>query len=176
MNDNPDFNNNPQRQILNNLNDAQFQNNNENQIFPTDTQNNQFINLNETTQIQNVENITNDNIDSQFSLGTTNNTNFTNTLKSQTDMVQPSDNHFINNTNNYNETSLNDLNIDGTYNQMLKTDYSQEPKVRENIEKSKKNTIPITKELKTFLLIALVLFGFIIIMPYIFDFVRNIRR
>ena len=51
-------------------------------------------------------------------------------------LIYDENNLFIHSNTNYNETSLNDLNVDGTYNQMLKTDYSQEPKVRENIEKS----------------------------------------
>ena len=77
--------------------------------------------------------------------------------------------------NQFNETSLNDLNVEEGYNNIQTTDYSYDPKVRENIEGRKKNTITITGEMKIFIIIALVLLIFILVMPYIFDFLRDIK-
>ena len=76
---------------------------------------------------------------------------------------------------NQNNNMINNLNIDGTYNGIQAPDYVNEPIVRENIERKKKNTITITKELKTVIIIALVLLVFIIIMPMFFDLLNNIR-
>lgn len=82
----------------------------------------------------------------------------------------------INNTvNNQDNDMINNLNIDGTYNGIQAPDYVNEPIVRENIVGQKKNTITITKELKTVIIIALVLLVFIIIMPIFFDLLNNIR-
>ena len=82
-------------------------------------------------------------------------------------------NKFINNNIDTTSTSLNNLNIPGEYNNMPKVDYSQEPKVKENMQK--KNTITITGEAKVFLIIIAVLLLFTFVMPIIFDFVRDIQ-
>ena len=84
------------------------------------------------------------------------------------------DNRFLS-QNEFNETSLNELNVEGGYNNIERTDYSQEPQVRANIDGQKKNTITITGEMKTFIIIALVLLIFIFAMPYIFDLIREIK-
>ena len=78
---------------------------------------------------------------------------------------------------NYNETSINDLNVDGGYNHMEKApDYVNSPEVKENINPTKKNTITITKELKTVIIIVGVMLAFvIIIMPLLFDLINKIR-
>lgn len=78
---------------------------------------------------------------------------------------------------NYNETSITDLNVDGVYNHMEKApDYVNSPEVRENINPTKKNTITITKELKTVIIIVGVMLAFvIIIMPLLFDLINKIR-
>lgn len=70
---------------------------------------------------------------------------------------------------------LNNLNIVGNYNGMEAPSYVNEPIVKENITQNKKNTITITKELKTVIIIALVLLVFIIIMPIISDLLNKIR-
>ena len=76
----------------------------------------------------------------------------------------------------YNETSINDLNVDGAYNKMnVAPDYVNDKQIKDNIESHKKNTVPVSKELKTVIIIALILLVFIIIMPMIFDFLNNLR-
>ena len=74
-----------------------------------------------------------------------------------------------------NQTYLNDMNVSGTYNKMEAPSYASDPKVAENINNHKKNTIPVTKELKTIIIISLLLLVFIIIMPIIFDLINNVR-
>lgn len=81
-------------------------------------------------------------------------------------------NKFINNNIDTTSTSLNNLNIPGEYNNMPKVDYSQEPKVKENMQK--KNTVTITSEGKIFLVIIAILLIFIFVLPTIFDLIRNI--
>ena len=79
------------------------------------------------------------------------------------------------------ETSLSDLNVDGTYNRMnVAPDYVNDPKVMEilhpeQVPEKKKNTLTITKEIKMVFVIALVLFAFIMLIPYISDIVNKIR-
>ena len=73
------------------------------------------------------------------------------------------------------ETYLNDMNVNGAYNKMEAPEYVNDQKVVENINAPKKNTITITKELKTIIIISLILLVFIFIMPVIFDLVTNIR-
>jgi len=87
------------------------------------------------------------------------------------EIIKPQQNRFINNSMPSENTTLNDLNVDGAYNNMPKVDYSQEPKVQENLKK--KNTVTITSEGKVFILIIIVLLLFTFVMPYIFDFFRN---
>ena len=74
-------------------------------------------------------------------------------------------------------TALNDLNVDGEYNNIPKVDYSNDPQVRQNLEQNshKKNTITITKEGKVFILIIVAMLIFIFTMPYIFDLIREIK-
>lgn len=101
---------------------------------------------------------------------------FVDVLKEGGVNIEVPQNKFINDNNNFNETSINDLNINGEYNKLPSIDYSNDPKVIENINnQKKKNTIKISKELSTFLLICAILFVFIFIMPYIFDLIRNIQ-
>ena len=71
---------------------------------------------------------------------------------------------------------LNDMNVNGTYNHMdAPPEYVNDQQVKENIVAPKKNTVPISKELKTVFIIALVLLVFIIVMPLLFDLLNNIR-
>lgn len=70
--------------------------------------------------------------------------------------------------------SLNELNIEEEFSNIPR-DYSNDAKVQHNLEQEKKkNTITITGEMKVFLLIIAVLLLFTFVMPYIFDFFRNI--
>ncbi len=79
-------------------------------------------------------------------------------------------------TQSYNDTSINDLNVDGTYNRMnVAPEYVNDQQVKENIQAPKKNTVPISKELKTVFVIALILLAFIIVMPMLFDLLNNLR-
>lgn len=98
-------------------------------------------------------------------------------LKQEGINVHGNQSRFINSTG-YNETSITDLNISEDYNNLNKIDYTKDPKVMQNIQQyegneNKKNTIPISKELKMIFMIAIGLFVFILIMPYIFDLFRN---
>ena len=54
-------------------------------------------------------------------------------------------------------------------------DYVRDPEVQENIHPTKKDTVTITKEMKTVLIIVGVMLAFIIIMPFLFDLVSKIR-
>ncbi len=86
------------------------------------------------------------------------------------------DNKIKSEPQNYNDTSINDLNIDGQYNRMEKMpDYVRDPEIQENIHPTKKDTVTITKEMKTVLIIVGVMLAFIIIMPFLFDLVSKIR-
>ena len=96
-------------------------------------------------------------------------------LKAQ--VVKEQQNQFINKESIRNETSLNDLNVDGKYNKLDKSPYSDEEKVRDNIDNRQKHNIKITldHEKKVFLIIVAVMLVFIFIMPFIFDLIENIR-
>ena len=117
--------------------------------------------------------------------GNPNNTNQTNNINNIPNPIMNTNPNPINNIGNQqnkfinygnpNETALNDLNVEGTYNKLEKPVYTNEPQVRENIENNKKNTIPVSKELKTVIIIALVLLIFIIFIPMVFEFVNDIR-
>ena len=114
-------------------------------------------------------------------LGDTSNVTYEDTLdkpvESENDFSN-ANNQFIN-TNNYSETALNDLNVDGTYNKLNSDyyqpkDYVNDPAVRENMNPKKKNTVVISQELKMIFLIAMGLLLFIFVMPVISDFIRGI--
>ncbi len=94
-------------------------------------------------------------------------------------VVEKKENQYVNSENRHNDTSLNDLNVEGNYNKLATptTPYSNDEQVRENIEYHEKKTVKltITQEMKIFIIIGIVMLIFIIIMPYIFDIVENIR-
>lgn len=73
------------------------------------------------------------------------------------------------------QTYLNDMNVNGAYNKMEAPIYVNDQKVVENMQGPKKNTITITKELKTIIIISLILLVFIFVMPNIFDLINNFR-
>lgn len=89
-------------------------------------------------------------------------------------------NQFINTANNFGETSLNELNVEGNYNNVATNqvfepaDYINDPKVQANIHPEKANTVTISKELKTVALLAIGLLLFIFVMPFLFDIVQKI--
>ena len=106
------------------------------------------------------------------------NNNFT----EENPLLNQKNNKFITQNIETQSTALNDLNVDGTYHNMGKYDYSQDPRVKANLEQNnlnqtakQKNTITITSEGKIFIIIIIALLLFTIVMPYIFDFIRNIK-
>ena len=139
-------------------------------------QNNQNSTMNNGVPINNNENVI---------LGTTNNMTYGQTIQNvvpnpqNTEQnpipLENTDNRFINQNTTFTENNLNELNVNGSYNKMEAPEYVNDPKVVENIQGSTKKTIPITKELKTVILIALILLAFIILMPTIFNLINNIR-
>ena len=132
---------------------------------PNQPMNNQITNNNvEPTNVENINNFNNQM--NPFYEEPNNN------YQEETPMLNQQQNRFITNSID-NNMALNDLNIDGTYNNMPQVDYSQEPQVQENLKQ--KNTITITSEGKVFIIIILVLLLFIFVMPYIFDLIRNIK-
>ena len=84
-------------------------------------------------------------------------------------------NQDMNNEQFPSQTHLDDLNVNGSYNNMEAPDYVNDQKVIENMRGNKKNTITVTKELKTIIIISLILLVFIFLMPIIFDLLNNIR-
>ena len=74
---------------------------------------------------------------------------------------------------------LNDMNVNGAYNHMESApSYVNDAEVKNNIDVmqgKKKVTVTITKELKTVIIIAAILFVFIIFMPYVFDLINKIK-
>lgn len=178
MNNNQDMNVNTQSSNF--INNQPYQNNNE--------VNNNLFNTSNSSQMPN-ENFINQQVSPQNNSQTINpftsssnidnpvNKGYVEMLKQEGINVQ-SQSKFINESN-FNETSIDDLNINGDYNNLNRIDYSNDPKVMENlgrVEKKEKMTITITKDLKFIIIIALGLFIFILIMPYIFDFFRDINN
>ena len=102
------------------------------------------------------------------------NQSYVDTLKKEGINIQTDKSKYVN-ENVFNETSINDLNIQGNYNNTETNNYRNDPQVIANLNNTQKKTITITKELKLVIIIALVLFVFIFIMPYIFDFIQNIK-
>ena len=93
---------------------------------------------------------------------------------SNNENVAPSPENFIN--NDYSDTSISDLNVQGTYNNMnVAPDYTTDPKVMANLHPEEKNTVEIGKELKTFFILAMILLVFIFVMPFLFDLINSIR-
>ena len=114
-------------------------------------------------------------------LGSVNNVTYQDTIGTITpEQVDTSNNQYINPNATATNTVLNDLNVDGSYNNMNTNqstgpdfnnppEYINEEQVRANIEGKQKNTVTITKELKLVIVLALVLLFFILFMPNIAD-------
>ena len=148
-------------------NQTPIENNNSPIDIPTNNQNQPGINVQPTPN-----NFINPN-----NIQQNNNPTFSETLESE-GIHLGNNSKFISNEAQFNETTINDLNVDGTYNNMGTPDYSQDPKVKENLEKinsGKKTTVQLPADSKTFIIIAIVLLIFILVMPYIFDLIRNIK-
>ena len=160
---NPQLNNNDDNEMTNQNN---YINNSEHElnVIPTNNTQNNVGNQNNFIN-QNPINITN------AGFGTNNQNGFIQNDVENTLTIQHQ-NKFINNNIDTTNTALNNLNVDGSYHNMPKVDYSQEPKVKENMQK--KNTVTITSEGKIFLIIIAVLLIFIFVLPTIFDLITNI--
>lgn len=73
---------------------------------------------------------------------------------------------------------INDMNVNGTYNNMEAPSYVNEAQVTENVKIAtgqKKVTVPVSKELKTVIIISVILLLFIFAMPILGDLLNNIR-
>lgn len=135
---------------------------------------------------QNASNVQSNSINNQSSNQFINTNAFQPNVISQNGMPLPTNNQEVSQNvvsnqqvqhmQTYNESSINDLNVDGSYNRLnVPPEYVNDVKVKENIEAPKKNTVPISKELKTVIVIALILLVFILIMPFLFDLISNLR-
>ena len=180
-------NNNPQAKILNDLKIGVDNDSNTN----TSNNNNRFINNLEnvnSTQLDfndNEKPVQKDNVEPiKNSKPNDNGSNPLSEMniedaKLKSKVIETNENQYVNSENKYNETSLNDLNVEGTYNKFETptTPFSNDEQVRENIEYHEKKTskIVINQEMKIFIIIGIVMLIFIIIMPYIFDIVEKIR-
>ena len=194
MNNSQNGNNNSPFGMLNNNNQVipPMSNNNTNVQNPVSNSTNQQVSpqsSSNTTQQSNV-----------VTLGTVSNVTYADTIgnidyeaDNSVKTEEPASNQFINNNintldqnSNINNTldqnnlnnSLSDMNVDGAYNNMnVAPDYVNDPKVMEVLhpDEKKKNTIKINNEMKTFILIALVLLVFIFLMPLLFDLFNKVR-
>ena len=137
--------------------------------------------VNNVPNANSVPNSTPDN--NVVTLGTVSNVTYADTIgdidygtpiNDDTPPVNNTPENFIN--TDYNDTSISDMNVEGSYNNMeVAPDYTTDPKVMAIIHPDKKNTVSIGKELKTFLLIAAVLLVFIFVLPILFELFNKIR-
>lgn len=74
---------------------------------------------------------------------------------------------------------LNDMNVNGTYNHMdAPPEYVNDQQITNNVQLAtgqKKVTVPVSKELKTVIIIALILLAFIIVLPMLGDLLTNLK-
>ena len=149
--------------------------------------NNQNVVVNNQTPINNE---VNSQANNQFVLGTISNVHYEDTIgdiNSQTNASQVNNidylhrdeynNQFIN-SNSYNETAINDLNVEGTYNDMpsnVAVDYINDPQVQKNLNSEKKKTVPISRELKTAFILVVILFAFTFLIPILSDLLNKLR-
>ena len=144
-------------------------------VVPTNISQNNISQGNTITPIPNQENVNNSNINSISNNpnNITNSMNMNGPINSETSSV-PNPSINSNNIPAYNDTSINDLNIQGNYNNP-ESDYRQDPQIIANLNPNKKKTVTITGELKLVIIIALILFIFILVIPFIFDFISEIK-
>lgn len=107
-------------------------------------------------------------------------TTMNNNITEEDDEIRIDANNKFINSNIDATNSLNQLNIEDEYNDKSAM-YLNDPTVQANLQntqpenKDKKNTITITGEGKVFLIIIAALLIFTFVMPYIFDFIRDIK-
>ena len=131
-----------------------------------------------------VSNQSNAQTNSQIVLGTVSNVTYRDTLgdlsvPTNNNIANSSDqnNQFINN-NDYNSTMIDDLNVEGTYNDMpmnSPSDYINDPKVQENLNPQKKKTVTVSAELKTVFILVLILLAFTFLIPVLSDLLNELR-
>ena len=186
MNNIQDNPNNPQTNNNNNFfNQDQYINNNQFELNVIPKNNDENVHqFDESFINKNIDNNIEDNVGNQHNFINSNpinviNNGFDDTTQnnfSQNDeedrLIIQHQNKFINSDIDTTSTSLNNLNIPGEYHDIPKIDYSQEPKVKENMQK--KNTVTITSEGKIFLIIIAILLIFIFVLPTIFDLITNL--
>ena len=90
-------------------------------------------------------------------------------------MVNNGQNTFINYNANPSENKINDLIVEGSYNKLESIPYANDARVIQNIEETKKKTVTISKELKTVIVLAIILFLVILFMPNISEFINGLR-
>ena len=109
------------------------------------------------------------------------NQNFNNVTGMNNQQVEPNNmnyqqqNAYINPNINQNNTMINDLNVEGSYNQLENIPYANEERVIQNINGNKKKTVTISKELRTVIILALILLLVILFMPNISEFINDFR-
>ena len=109
------------------------------------------------------------------------NQNFNNVTGMNNQQVDPNNmnnqqqNAYINPNINQNNTMINDLNVEGSYNQLENIPYANEERVIQNINENKKKTVTISKELRTVIILALILLLVILFMPNISEFINDFR-
>lgn len=182
MNNNQDnYNDNPQMKILNSLNNQTPVQNNLNEktlnVIPNANIENNIINNNGSADVmQNPNTFINVPVNNVSITGLNNMQ--APVIEEENPLLKLNKNKFINTNEEVKDTTLNSMNVNGEYNNMPKVDYSQDPKVRENIENinkyGAKNTIKIGGEGKVFLIIIAVLLLFTFVMPIIYDTIRNL--
>ena len=144
------------------------------------TQNNdQPLNVIPQQPVNNQNNLSNQN---QFYQGDTtqqfiNNSNQFNNMNININNEFQEDNPLLNsqNKNKFITDSVSTTNTSLNDNDMGRVDYSQDPKVQENLGKVQKNTVTITSEGKIFLIIIAAMLLFVFVMPYIFDLLRGLK-
>ena len=109
------------------------------------------------------------------------NQSFNNVTGMNNQQVEPNNmnyqqqNAYINPNINQNNTMINDLNVEGSYNQLENIPYANEQRVIQNINGNKKKTVTISKELRTVIILALILLLVILFMPNISEFINDFR-
>lgn len=164
-------------------NNNQFNNNNSNNFNTMNNTSNPEQNINQQTKILNVipqinnsQNTNFNQMPSNINSNSINNSYGQNANEDFDALSNQAKSKYWSDAIELTDTSLSNLNVDDEYNNMGRIDYSQDPRVKKNLEETEKekNTITITGEAKVFLIIILVLLLFVFIMPTIFDFLMTL--
>ena len=169
----------PNNEPLNNLNSLPTHPN----LYPNNNAiiNNQNMNIQQNTTPEPTKSFIKKDIDPMST-----NLNFNN-QNSQMSLIEKMQQKINNNTpktnvtegvnnNQVKESNLNTNNQSNGINN--EPSYINDPQIKENVQahlSGKKNTITITAELKTFIILALVMLVFIFVMPTLFDIISNIK-